>query len=256
MKLNLKNPLIFFDLETTGININTDRIVEISYLKIYPNGMEESKTMKINPECPIPAESSAVHHIYDQDVANCPTFKEVAKTIAKDFESSDFAGYNSNRFDVPLLAEEMLRAGIDFDFHHRKFIDVQTIFHKKEPRTLSAAYKYYCHKELVDAHSAEADTRATYEILMGQLDRYDDIENDVNYLAAYTQQSRNVDFSGRIVYNAKDQEVFNFGKHKDKPVEEVLRLEPGYYNWMMGGDFPLYTKKILTQIKLRILNTK
>ena len=214
MKLNLKNPIVFFDLETTGTNINSDRIVEICYLKVYPNGNEESKTMRINPEMPIPAEASAVHGIYDADIADCPTFKEVARNIANDIEGCDLAGFNSNRFDIPVLAEEFLRAGVDIDMSRRKFVDVQVIFHKMEQRTLSAAYKFYCGKNLEDAHTAEADTRATYEVLMSQLDRYPELQNDVAFLADYSSFNKNVDFAGRMVYDDKGVEVFNFGKYK------------------------------------------
>ena len=203
MQLNLKNPIVFFDLETTGVNIATDRIVEISYLKVYPNGKEECKTLRINPGIPIPPESTAVHGISDADVANCPTFKEVAKTIAREIEGCDLAGYNSNRFDIPLLVEELLRAGVDIDLSKRKMIDVQTIFHKMEQRTLSAAYKFYCDKDLNDAHTAEADTRATYEVLKSQLDRYENLPNDVAALAEFSTHNKNVDFAGRIVYNDK-----------------------------------------------------
>lgn len=251
MKLNLKNPLVFFDLETTGVNINTDRIVEICYLKVYPNGNEESKTMRINPEMHIPEQSSAVHGIYDEDVADCPTFKEVAKQIARDIEGCDLAGFNSNRFDVPLLAEEFLRAGVDIDMSRRKFIDVQVIYHKLEQRTLSAAYKFYCDKNLEDAHTAEADTRATYEVLKAQLDRYPEaLENDMAFLADYSSFTRNVDFAGRMVYDEQNVPTFNFGKYKGKAVEEVLRKDPGYYSWMLQGDFTLNTKQMLTRIKL------
>ena len=251
MKLNLKNPLVFFDLETTGVNINTDRIVEICYLKVYPNGNEESKTMRINPEMHIPEQSSAVHGIYDEDVADCPTFKEVAKVIARDIEGCDLAGFNSNRFDVPLLAEEFLRAGVDIDMSRRKFIDVQVIYHKLEQRTLSAAYKFYCDKNLEDAHTAEADTRATYEVLKAQLDRYPEaLQNDMGFLSEYSSFTRNVDFAGRMVYNEQNIPTFNFGKYKGQPVEEVLRRDPGYYSWMLQGDFTLNTKQMLTRIKL------
>lgn len=252
MKLNLKNPLVFFDLETTGTNINSDRIVEICYLKVYPNGNEESKTLRINPEMHIPEASSAVHGIYDEDVANCPKFKDVAKNIASDIEGCDLAGFNSNRFDIPVLAEEFLRAGVDIDLMKRKFVDVQVIYHKLEQRTLSAAYKFYCDKNLEDAHTAEADTRATYEVLKAQLDRYADVlENDINFLSNYSCYSRNVDFAGRIVYNDHDVEVFNFGKYKGVPVKEVLQKDPGYYSWIMQGDFTLNTKNVLTKIRLR-----
>ena len=252
MKLNLKNPLVFFDLETTGTNINSDRIVEICYLKVYPNGNEETKTLRINPEMHIPEASSAVHGIYDEDVADCPKFKDVAKNIASDIEGCDLAGFNSNRFDIPVLAEEFLRAGVDIDLMKRKFVDVQVIYHKLEQRTLSAAYKFYCDKNLEDAHTAEADTRATYEVLKAQLDRYADVlENDINFLSNYSCYSRNVDFAGRIVYNDHDVEVFNFGKYKGVSVKDVLQKDPGYYSWIMQGDFTLNTKNVLTKIRLR-----
>lgn len=251
MKLNLKNPVIFFDLETTGVNITTDRIVEISYLKVYPNGNEMSRTMRINPEMHIPEQASAVHGIYDDDVKDCPIFKQVAKEVANDFEGADIAGFNSNRFDVPLLAEEFLRAGVDLDMTRRKFIDVQVIFHKMEQRTLSAAVKFYCGKELEGAHSADADTRATYEVLQAQLDRYPELQNDIAWLSEFSSHTNNVDFAGRIVYNDKRIEVFNFGKYKGIPVVEVLRRDPGYYGWIMQGDFSLNTKQVLTRIKLK-----
>ncbi|MBQ3610216.1 MAG: ribonuclease H-like domain-containing protein [Bacteroidaceae bacterium] len=252
MKLNLKNPLVFFDLETTGTNINSDRIVEICYLKVYPNGNEESKTLRINPEMHIPEDSSAIHGIYDEDVKDCPTFKDVAKKIATDIEGCDLAGFNSNRFDIPVLAEEFLRAGIDIDLMKRKFVDVQVIYHKLEQRTLSAAYKFYCNKNLEDAHTAEADTRATYEVLKAQLDRYPDtLENDIVFLSNYSCFNKNVDFAGRIVYNDQGVEVFNFGKYKGMPVTEILLKDPGYYSWIMQGDFTLNTKNVLTKIRLR-----
>jgi DNA polymerase-3 subunit epsilon len=252
MKINLKNPLVFFDLETTGTSINSDRIVEICYLKVYPNGNEESKTMRINPGMHIPEESSAIHGIYDEDVKDCPTFKDVAKKIAADIEGCDLAGFNSNRFDIPVLAEEFLRAGVDIDLMKRKFIDVQVIYHKLEQRTLSAAYKFYCDKNLEDAHTAEADTRATYEVLKAQLDRYADVlKNDVAFLSEYSCHTKNVDFAGRIVYNEKGVEVFNFGKYKGVSVKEVLQKDPGYYSWIMQGDFTLNTKNVLTKIRLR-----
>lgn len=252
MKLNLKSPLVFFDLETTGTNINTDRIVEICYLKIYPNGNEESKTMRINPGMHIPESSSAIHGIYDADVVDCPIFKEVAKDIAKDIEGCDIAGFNSNRFDVPVLVEEFLRSGIDIDLTRRKFIDVQVIYHKLEQRTLSAAYKFYCGKNLEDAHTAEADTRATYEVLKAQLDRYPEtLENNIEFLSEYSTYSKNVDFAGRIVYDDNGVEVFNFGKYKGMPVSEVLQRDPGYYGWILNGDFTLNTKNVLTKIRLR-----
>ena len=254
MNLNLKNPLIFFDLETTGTNVVSDRIVEISMIKVNPNGSEEQKTYRINPEMPIPKEASAVHGIYDDDVKDKPTFKQLAKQIANFFEGCDVAGYNSNRFDVPLLAEEFLRAEVDFDMKNRKFIDVQTIFHKMEQRTLVAAYKFYCNKDLTDAHSASADTMATYEVLKAQLDKYEKLENDVEFLNKFSAQNKNVDFAGRIIYNDKGEEVFNFGKYKGQKVEDIFEKDKGYYSWILNSDFPLYTKKVLTNIKLRSLN--
>ena len=251
MKLNLRNPIIFFDLETTGINIAVDRIVELSYLKVDLQGNEKSKTILINPEMPIPKASSDIHGIKDQDVKNAPTFKQIAKNLAAEFEGCDLAGYNSNKFDIPLLAEEFLRSDVDFDMSKRKFIDVQVIFMKKEQRTLSAAYQFYCNKNLDNAHSAEADTRATYEILQAQLDHYPDLINDIDKLAEFSSHNNNVDFAGRIIFNKDMIEVFNFGKYKGKPVADILEKDPGYYSWMMNGDFPLFTKKVLTNIKLR-----
>jgi len=257
MNLNLKNPIVFFDLETTGTNINSDRIVEICYLKVYPNGNEEAKTLRINPEMHIPEESSNIHGIYDEDVINCPTFKEVAKNIARDIEGADLAGFNSNRFDIPVLAEEFLRAGVDIDMSKRKFIDVQVIFHKMEQRTLSAAYKFYCDKNLDDAHTAEADTRATYEVLKAQLDRYsDDLQNDMAFLADFSAYNKNVDFAGRVVYDDNGVEVFNFGKYKGMAVSDVFKKDQGYYSWMLNSDFTLNTKAVLTKIKLREFNGK
>ncbi len=254
MKLKLKNPIVFFDLETTGVNIVSDRIVEISYLKVMPNGRETTKTILINPTIPIPEEASSVHGISDEDVKDCPTFKEVAKEIVNDIEGCDLAGYNSNRFDIPLLAEELLRADIDIDLKKRKFVDVQVIFHKMEQRTLSAAYQFYCDKNLDNAHSAEADTKATYEVLQSQLDRYSDLKNEIEFLSEFTSYNKNVDFAGRIIYNKDDEEVFNFGKYKGQKVEDVFQKDLGYYGWILNSDFPLYTKKILTNIKLRSFN--
>lgn len=251
MKLNLKNPIVFFDLETTGLDIANDRIVEIAYIKVYPNGNEESFTYRINPGMPIPADATAVHGITDEDVKDCPTFKEMAKKIAADFKGADLAGYNSARFDLPMLAEEFLRADVDIDLSTRKMVDVQTIFHKKEQRTLSAAYKFYCKADLTDAHAAMADTQATYEILKAQLDVYPDLKNDMAFLADYTCTSKNVDFAGRIVYNDKGVEVINFGKYKGQPVTDVLQNDPGYYGWIMGADFPLTTKQAFTRLLLK-----
>jgi len=251
MNLKLSKPLAFFDLETTGLNIATDRIVEISIVKIMPNGDKEIKTKLINPTIPIPQEVSLVHGITNEDVKDKATFKEVAHELYQFIDGCDLAGYNSNRFDVPLLAEEFLRAEIDFDVSKRNLIDVQNIFHKMEKRTLSAAYKFYCGKELIDAHSAEADTTATFEILDAQVAKYDELKADAKFLGEFSQMTKNVDLLGRIVYNKDGVEVFNFGKHKGKAVVEILEKEPGYYAWMMNGDFPLYTKKVLTAIRLK-----
>lgn len=252
MNLNLLNPIVFFDLETTGVNIAKDRIVEISVLKVLPNGKEEQRTIRVNPEMHIPKEASKVHGIYDEDVKDCPTFKLIAKELARYIEGCDLGGYNSNRFDIPLLAEEFLRVGVDFDMSKRKFVDVQTIFHKMEQRTLSAAYRFYCNKSLEDAHTAAADTMATYEVLKAQLDRYSDkLENNIDFLSKFTTQNNLADFAGFISYNDKGEEVFNFGKNKGVSVAKVLKEQQGYYDWIMKSDFPLYTKKVLTKIKLR-----
>ncbi|EFS97970.1 DNA polymerase III subunit epsilon [Capnocytophaga ochracea] len=254
MELKLSKPICFFDLETTGIDITKDRIVEISILKVYPNGNKESKTWLVNPTIPIPKAASDVHGITDERVAGEPTFKELAKQIHNMIKDSDLAGYNSDRFDIPLLAEEMLRAEVDFDLGNRVSVDVQTIFHKMEQRTLSAAYKFYCGKDLIDAHTASADTNATYEILKAQLDRYDSLENNIKKLSEFTYRKQIADFAGFIGYNDKGEEIFTFGKHKGKRVEDIFDEEPGYFGWLLGADFPLYTKKILTAIKLRKLS--
>ena len=262
MQLNLKNPLLFFDIESTGLNVATDRIVEISIVKVSPGGPGqpndvEVKTRRINPTIPITPGAQAVHGISDEDVKDCPTFKQVAKSLAKLMEGCDIAGYNSLKFDIPMLAEEFLRAGIEFDFRKRKLVDVQNIFHKKEQRTLKAAYKFYCGQNLDNAHSAEADTMATYEVLEAQLDRYandeeEPLQNDVAYLSKYSCQTRFVDYAGRIALNDNDVPVFNFGKHRGRPVADVLKQEPSYYSWMMDGDFTLDTKQQLTKIKLSL----
>jgi DNA polymerase III subunit epsilon len=251
MKLNLTNPIVFFDLETTGTNITTDRIIEICFLKVFPNGNETSRSMRINPEMHIPEESTLIHGIHDEDVSKCPTFKEVAKELARDFEGADIAGFNSNRFDVPLLAEEFLRADVSLDLSKHKLIDVQVIFHKMEQRTLTAAYKFYCHKDLTEAHSAEGDTRATYEVLMAQLDRYPELKNDTTWLSEFSSFTKNVDFAGRVIKNDKGEEIFNFGKYKDIPVQTVFKRDPGYYSWILQGDFSLNTKQVLTRLKLK-----
>jgi len=251
MNLNLKRPIAFIDLETTGINVSTDRIVEISVLKISPNGKEEWFSTRVNPEMPIPPKTTAIHGIRDEDVAGSPTFKEIARNIKAFLEGCDLAGYNAIKFDIPVLAEEFLRVQIDFNFRKRRYVDVQVIFHKKEQRTLSAAYLFYCKKELEDAHSSKADTAATYEVLKSQLDRYSDLENDVEKLADFSSINSNVDFAGRIVLDENGIEIFNFGKHKGKSVEKVFTDEPSYYAWMINSDFPLYTKKVLTELKIR-----
>jgi len=256
MELKLNRPICFFDLETTGIDVAKDRIVEISIFKVYPNGNKESKTWLVNPTIPIPPQSTAVHGISDEKVANEPTFKELASQVHNMIKDSDLAGYNSDRFDIPLLAEELLRAEVDFDMKSRVSVDVQTIFHKKEERTLSAALKFYCGTNLENAHSAEADTMATYEILKAQLDRYDDLDNDMKWLSEFTTRKKSVDFAGFIALNNEGKEIFTFGKNKGQLVEDVLEKEPGYYGWIQGADFPLYTKKVLTGIKLRKLNNK
>jgi DNA polymerase-3 subunit epsilon len=265
MKLHLRNPLIILDLETTGINIASDRIVEIALLKIQPDGSEEERVLRINPEIPIPEKATMIHGITDDDVKDAPLFKEVARTLARFIEGCDLAGFNSNRFDIPLLAEEFLRADVDVDFKKRKFVDVQAIYHKMEKRTLTAAYKFYCSKELTQAHQALTDVRATYEVLQAQLDLYNNVEfedingrkstpveNNIEKLSEFSSYDRNVDYMGRIVYNDDNVPVFNFGKNKGLPVEKVFLEQPGYYGWIMNGDFPLYTKKVLTQIKLKV----
>jgi DNA polymerase III subunit epsilon len=251
LNLNLKKPIAFLDLETTGINVTSDRIVEFSVLKISPNGKEEWMTSRVNPEMPIPPKTTAIHGITDADVANAPVFREIGKKLAAFLEGCDLAGYNAIKFDIPVLAEEFLRDNIDFNFRKRRYVDVQVIFHKKEQRTLSAAYLFYCKKELEGAHGSKADTAATFEVLKSQLDRYTDLENDVEKLADYSSFNSNVDFAGRIILDENGKEVFNFGKHKGKAVEVVFAEEPAYYSWMMNGEFPLYTKKVLTEIKLR-----
>lgn len=252
MNLNLTKPIVFFDLETTGVNIATDRIVEISILKVFPNGNKESKTWLVNPEMEIPKESSEIHGITNEQVVTEPTFKELAKKVNEMVAGCDLAGFNSNRFDIPLMAEELMRAGIDFDMKNRKAIDVQVIFHKKEQRTLGAGYQFYCGKELEGAHGAEADTNATYEILLAQLDKYPDLENSVEALSEFSTHGERADFAGFILMNDEKQEIFSFGKHKGRTVEEVFIENPGYNNWIQNADFPLYTKKVLREIKERM----
>jgi DNA polymerase-3 subunit epsilon len=256
MELNLTKPICFFDLETTGIDIGKDRIVEISILKVFPNGNKESKTWLVNPTIPIPYETTLVHGITNGKVANEPTFAVLASQVHHMIKDSDLAGFNSDRFDIPLLAEELLRAGIDFDMKGKVSVDVQTVFHKKEERTLSAALKFYTGNSLENAHTAEADTNATYEILKAQLDRYPDLENDMKALSEFTTRKKIADFAGMIAFDKDNQEIFTFGKHKGAKVDKILESEPGYFSWIQNADFPLYTKKVLTAIKLRKMNTK
>lgn len=252
MRLNLRRPIVFFDLETTGVNITADRIVEISTVKVFPGqDSPEVKTHRVNPEMPIPAEATAIHHITDEDVKDCPPFRCLAKSLAQYMTGCDIAGFNSNRFDIPMLDQEFQRANVDFDFGRCRFIDVQTIFHKKEPRNLTAAYRFYCDKELEGAHGAEADTMATYEVLMAQMERYPDLPADIDALADFASQNRNVDFMGRLVYDEQMREVINFGKYKGKLAEDVLRRDPGYYGWIMQGDFTKNTKDCFTRIYMR-----
>ena len=259
MKLQLTRPLVFFDLETTGLNIASDRIVELSYYKVFPNGTSEGKTFRVKPvqmmlgqevQLHISEEASAVHGIYDEDLVNCPTFKEIAPELVRVLEDADLAGYNSNHFDLPLLAEEMMRAGVDIDLKKKKMVDVFTIFQRQEPRNLVAAYKFYCGKDLTNAHSADADTMATYEVLMAQLEKYD-IPMDVDGLAEFTAgNTRLADFAGRIAYDAQGVEIFNFGKYKGQRVVDVFRRDIGYYGWIQQGDVPQYTKNVFTRIYL------
>lgn len=256
MNLKLKRPLVFFDLETTGVNIGTDRIVEISILKVHPNGNKESYTWLVNPEIEIPAEAIAVHGITNEKVVTEPTFKELAAKVSDLIADCDLAGFNSNRFDIPLLAEELMRAGIDFDMDNRKAVDVQVIYHKKEKRNLSAGYQFYCGKELEGAHSAEADTLATYEILNAQVEKYEDLENTVDALSEYSSHSKRADFAGFILFNDNKQEIFSFGKYKGRLVEDVLKENPGYNSWIQNADFPLYTKNVLQKISDRLRKPK
>ncbi|MBQ6379364.1 MAG: 3'-5' exonuclease [Prevotella sp.] len=279
MKLNLKKPLVIFDLETTGLDLVKDRIIQISYIKLLPNGDELRGNELVNPEKPIPEEVVALTGISNEDVKDKPTFKQLGQKLCDIFTGCDFAGFNSNHFDIPLLAEEFLRAGIDFDFSRCRLIDVQTIFHKMERRNLAAAYKFYCGRKMeedFEAHRADQDTEATYRVLMGQLDKYapganEDpekvLDNDMDTLAEFSKTNNNIDFAGRIVWGeVKDRygkplldkdgkprltEVFNFGKHKGLPVADVLRIDPGYYSWILSGDFTYNTKQVLTRIRLR-----
>jgi len=255
-KLKLNRPLVFLDLETTGTNVGSDRIVEISFLKLNIDGSREQKSWRINPGIPIPAGATKVHGITDEDVKNAPKFAELAGEFRNFLEHCDLAGYNILKFDLPLLAEEFARANCDFDAGSPAIVDVQNIFHKMEQRTLSAAYKFYCDKNLVNAHSAEADTLATFEVLLAQLERYDTLPHDVPALHSFSVTNHNVDLAGRIIYNETGVEIFNFGRFKGKPVAEVFRTELGYYDWMMNGDFPSNTKTVITRLRLKEFNNK
>jgi len=251
MNLNLKRPLVFLDIEATGLNVGSDRIVEIALLKVQPNGNKDSKVYRVNPTIPIPDEVSKIHGIYDKDVASCPTFCELSKEMNAFMGGCDLAGYNSNKFDIPMLIEEFTRCDIHFDLTGRKLIDVQNIFHKMEQRTLAAAYMFYCKKSLDNAHAAEADTNATYEVLLSQLEKYDSLKNDVDFLSQFSGISKNVDLAGRIIFNEKGEEIFNFGKHKGRLVSDVFTTDTSYYDWMMKGDFATNTKTVITQLRLR-----
>ncbi|MEN8224632.1 MAG: exonuclease domain-containing protein [Bacteroidota bacterium] len=269
MELNLSRPLAIFDLETTGIRVATDRIVEISIIRVETDNSSQVKTLRVNPGVPIPLDATLIHGISDEDVKDEPTFKELSAELHEFFKDCDLSGYNSNRFDIPLLVEEFLRADVDFDLRDRYFIDVQNIFHRMEPRNLRAAYKFYCDKELIDAHSAEADTTATFEILQAQIERYKDteyndddgnvsipIKNDMKALHDFSYNTKFVDLIGHIVFNARQEEVFNFGKHKGRKVEDVFKKEPQYFDWMMKAEFPLSTKKVISAIKKRFIDHK
>ena len=251
MNLKLHKPLCVFDLETTGTQVAKDRIVEISILKVNPDASRESKTWLVNPERPIPAETSAIHGITDEKVKDAPTFKEIASKVMDMIAGTDLGGFNSNRFDVPLLAEELLRAGLDFDLSKFKLVDAQTIFHKMEPRNLTAAYQFYCKKELINAHSAEADVLATFEVLDAQVGHYDELPNDIASLSEISSHHKFADLAGFIAFDKEEKETFTFGKYKGQRVKEVFQRDLGYYGWIQNADFPLYTKKVLTGIQLR-----
>ena len=256
MNLKILKPICFFDLETTGVNVSTDRIVEISILKVFPNGNKESKTWLVNPEIPIPLEVSKIHGITDDMVREEPSFKVIAPDVKSMINNCDLAGFNSDKFDIPLLAEELLRSKLDFSLENISTIDVQNIFHKMEQRTLSAAYQFYCGKSLENAHSSKADTLATFEVLESQIEKYDDLQSDVNFLSDFSKRGKNVDLAGFIKYNEDDIPCFSFGKHRGKTVDYVLENESGYFGWLLNADFPMYTKKVLTKLRLDKLNNK
>ena len=257
MNLKLKKPIVFFDLETTGLQIATDRIVEIAILKIFPNGNKESKSWLVNPTIPIPTETTAIHGISNEKVANEPTFNQLASEISEMIHNCDLAGYNSNKFDIPILAEEFLRSEINFDTKNRKTIDVQNIFHKQEQRTLVAAYQFYCKKDLKNAHSAKADTNATYEILLAQLEKYDELENDVNFLSKFSEiGGKFADLAGFIRFNEKGEEILSFGKYRNVTLSQIWNENPGYFSWIKQAEFPLYTKNIMSEFatKMKLQN--
>jgi len=253
MILQLKKPIVFFDLETTGVKVAVDRIVEISILKIFPNGNKESKTWLVNPTVPIPEETTLIHGITNEKVVNEPTFSELSDDIYRLIENCDLAGFNSNKFDIPLLAEEFLRAGIEFNMKNRKAVDIQNIFHKLEQRTLIAAYKFYCDKDLTNAHSAKADTNATYEILLAQLDKYSELENNIDFLSDFSERGgKFADLAGFIRYNQKGEEVLSFGKYRDITLKQIWNDNPGYFSWIKQADFPLYTKNIMNNFATKM----
>ncbi len=256
MGLNLNKPLVYFDIEATGLNISKDRIIEVSFLKVLPDNQEETKTWRVNPEVPISEDSYKIHGISHEDVKDEPLFKDIAKAVVNFTDNADLAGFNLLKFDLPLLMEEFIRADVDFDLGKRKIVDVQRIFHMMEKRTLEAAYRFYCNKDLSQAHSAEADTWATHEVLQAQIAQYQELQNDIKFLNDFIGDPKNrfVDLAGRLMYNDKGQEVFNFGKYKGKPVKEILKKDPAYYSWMMQGDFPEYTKKKMTELRLQMKN--
>ena len=256
MNLKISKPICFFDLETTGVNVSTDRIVEISILKVFPTGNKESKTWLVNPEIPIPLEVSKIHGLTDDMVREEPSFKVIAPDVKSMINNCDLAGFNSDKFDIPLLAEELLRSKLDFSLENISTIDVQNIFHKMEQRTLSAAYQFYCGKSLENAHSSKADTLATFEVLESQIEKYDDLQSDVNFLSDFSKRGKNVDLAGFIKYNEDDIPCFSFGKHRGKTVDYVLENESGYFGWLLNADFPMYTKKVLTKLRLDKLNNK
>ena len=256
MKIKLSKPICFFDLDPTGINISKDRIDEISILKVFPNSNKESRTRLVNPEISIPSEVSKIHGITNEMVINEPNFKVIGSQVKEMINNCDLGGFNSNKFDIPLLAEEFLRSNIDFDLEKIKCIDVQNIFHKMEKRTLGAAYKFYCKKDLIDAHSSKADTLATYEVLEAQIEKYSELENNVTFLSEFSSRNRTVDLAGFIIYDQNNVPCFSFGKHKGKSVDFIIDNEPGYFGWILNSDFPMYTKKILTKLRLNKLNNK